>query len=125
MSELVFENRKIWIRGGFLYQIEPRSIMCYTNDNVKPGALCLTCYKYTISVNRCRQAMTKRSLSNHCLYGLLLALLDPVWVGWIAAVGGGPGGGVYSGDGSPGAGWLLVGPVLNCEGSTLVAPLGG
>lgn len=82
---------------------------------------------YMLQVHPLRQAKpshNKAQVPNHCLNGLLLALLDLVWVARSAAAGGGPRGAVYSGDGSPGAGWLPVGPVLDWD-ATLVAPAGG
>jgi hypothetical protein len=122
ISELVFNVCYVWIRGWCLCQIEPRSLIEYTNHNADPGALCVTCYQNTFFA---KPSHNKAQVPNHCLYGLLLALLDPVCAACSAAAGGGPRGGVYSGDGSPGAGWLPVGPVLDWDGSTLVAPAGG
>jgi hypothetical protein len=99
-----------------------KSKIYYTKHNADPGTLCVTYCQYTFFA---KPSNTKAQVPNHCLYGLLLALLDPVWVVCNSAAGGGPGGGVYSGDGSPGAGWLPVGPFLGWDGSTLVPPAGG
>jgi hypothetical protein len=96
----------------------------YAKHNHKPEALslhALNCYIRQVWAS----SPDGPQLLNHCLYGLLLALLSPVWVVRSPVAGGGPGGGVYSGDGSPGAGWLLVAPAPSCDGSTLVAPAGG